>query len=91
MFPLIRVPICSEEGNNCCVFHICDRLRIYALVLLLVLHFEFCALLSAPDHLGGLTSPGLGETLETGKCVRLPYFGDDPAWCCTTFGLRAEV
>ena len=32
----------------------------------------------------------MGKTLEAGKSVRLPYFGDDP-WFCNTFGLRAEI
>ena len=73
----------------------CTRLRIFALVLrifALVLHFDFCSLLSkisATDYLGP-TSPILGKTLEVGKSVRLPYFGDDP-WFCNTFELRAEI
>ena len=46
--------------------------------------------LLAPFDLGGPTGPVLGKTLEAGKSVRLPYFGDDP-WFCNTFGLRAEI
>ena len=61
---------------------ICAR---FALRFLLA-PFEY----SATDHLGGPTSPVLGKTLEAGKSVRLPYFGDDP-WFCNTFGLRAEI
>ena len=61
---------------------ICAR---FALLFLLA-PFEY----SATDHLGGPTSPVLGKTLEAGKSVRLPYFGDDP-WFCNTFRLRAEI
>ena len=60
---------------------ICAR---FALRFLLA-PFEY----SATDHLGGPTGAVLGKTLEAGKSVRLPYFGDDP-WFCNTFGLRQK-
>ena len=55
-------------------------LLICALVLW-VLAFGFCSLLSATDHLGGPIS-FFPKTLEAGKSARLPNVGGDP-WLCT--------
>ena len=74
-----------EDGGHCYVFLICTRLRICELVLRI---FALVLDNSATDLLAGPTSPVLGKTLEAGKRVHLPYFGDDP-WFCNTFGLRA--
>ena len=77
-------------------FQICTRLRIFALVLrifALVLHLDCCSLLSniqRPIILEDRPARFCKKTLEAGRSVRFPYFGDDP-WFCNTFGLRAEI
>lgn len=52
------------------VLFLCARLRIYALALrrfALVLHYEFCSLLSVTNNLGGPISPVLGKRSKQEK------------------------
>ena len=84
-----------RNAGNCYYFlnNKCTRLRSFALVLrivALVLHFDFCSENFSDQFSWRTGQPGFGETLEAGKSVRLPDFGDDP-WFCNMFGPRYRI